>query len=174
MFMKKIRPKQYSQISQKDILTEVLIKQNKVDFALAIIIMFSSSVVFLLSIYHQSFALKILWGILFLFGMAFFIHGVNNYKIEKNINYQLINYYPERIVWVYCHISQIMPFGIYLYKRCRMYICDINGNSTTIMVDSKNANQLMDYLQSRLKGATFGHSIQKEQLYRANPLLLKK
>lgn len=76
------------------------------------------------------------------------------------------------IVWVYSFISINMPFGVHMFKLVTIWLHYRDGSQQHLRISHRYLEACMHYLETLLPHATFGHSVKKEQLYRANPELL--
>lgn len=79
---------------------------------------------------------------------------------------------PTRIVWVYHHIVQTMPFGVEVRQMTTLYLFLDDGNFHTLRLKATGIDELLDQLKIRLPHATFGYSEEKAFLYKTNPRLL--
>ncbi|CAN5261156.1 hypothetical protein BH09BAC1_BH09BAC1_22980 [soil metagenome] len=80
----------------------------------------------------------------------------------------------HQIVWVYSFISINKPFGIELFKLVTVWLHYRDGSQQHIRIGHVYLNDCMAHLQATLPHATFGYSVEKEQLYRVNPALLER
>lgn len=172
--MKQVKPTYKTSYAEGRALANVLLAQNKTDFTIALSLLSLSSFAFVASLYFYPLQFKILWGLLSLSGVAFLLHGINNFKIENNKAYQQVVYQPHKVVWIYYQVTQIMPFGILVFKKYRLFINTENGETYDISLNASDIHPLFAYLKSQCPEATFGHNVANEQLFRANPLLLKR
>jgi len=85
-----------------------------------------------------------------------------------------IDSHPESIVWVYATVVISMPFGIRLFSLATVYCHFINGNKESFFVSGSKLQSTLEQLNRLLPHASFGYSLNKEQLFRASPLLLLK
>jgi hypothetical protein len=81
---------------------------------------------------------------------------------------------PEQIVWVYYYKVETMPFGIRVKQMITLYFWQMDRKHSEIRLSEREALQIMNGLRSHLPWATFGYSPEKEQLYRANPAMLRR
>ncbi|MGB1247736.1 MAG: hypothetical protein ACPG4Z_02540 [Chitinophagales bacterium] len=79
---------------------------------------------------------------------------------------------PKSIVWVYHHCLVSMPFGVKTFERTTLYIYTLDKQYHTQLIKNDSAEKLLVTLEKELPQATFGFSVEKEQLYRANPAML--
>jgi len=80
----------------------------------------------------------------------------------------------HQIVWVYSFVSINMPFGVELFKLVTIWLHYRDGSQQHLRIREAHLTECMEHLQNQLRHATFGYSVQKEQLYRANPALLER
>lgn len=100
------------------------------------------------------------------------------------INFQLLNIdkskvikltkRPDQVVWIYHEVVVSMPFGFKTMSRATIYLNLEDGGYEFFQVKPKKAEEMMNYLRNIFTTASYGHSVEKEQLYRANPELLRK
>lgn len=172
--MKHVKSTYKTTFSEGSVLANVLLSQNKSDFIWALALLVFSALSFIASLYIYPIQFKITWALLLLVGIAFLIQGINNFKIENNKVYQQVVYQPHKVVWIYYQVTQIMPFGILLFKKYRLFVNTDSGNTLDLSMTSADIHNLFSYLKSQCPEATFGHNVLNEQLFRANPLLLKR
>lgn len=113
-------------------------------------------------------------GLLLVLAALFIYNAAKRIKPEKQPLVQYLEFDPKEIVWVYSYVVQTMPFGIHFLKMNTVYFYFKNGDYTTIRVSEKVHKELMQDLKFRLPHASFGFTSEKEQLYKANPMLLYK
>jgi hypothetical protein len=155
-----------------DIVREALIEQNRFEFSMAIGLWVTASVFFLLSLSLNKPAFRLGWGLLFVCGLIVLFTALKNYRYEKNAFYKMVVYKPQNVVWVYHQVTSIMPYGIQLFRRFTIYIHTIDGKCYNLQVKGKHIIPLLKYIELIMPQATFGHSIKKEQLYKASPAML--
>lgn len=102
-------------------------------------------------------------------GLSILRHDVSKHEIAHTIRRN-----PERVVWVYYYRLESMPYGIRVARMCTLYLQLQNGRKLGLQASEHRITAIMDALRDRLPHATFGYSKEKEQLYRANPDLLRK
>jgi len=93
---------------------------------------------------------------------------------EKKYSVSYAIHHSHEVVWVYSYLVIYRPFGIRFFSNALIYFHFINGKSTTLRVPEKELNLAMKHLNTIFPNATFGYSIDKEQLFKANPALLMK
>lgn len=81
---------------------------------------------------------------------------------------------PSRVVWVYHEVVISMPFGVKTMSRATIYLNLDDSGYEFFQVKPKKAEEMMNYLRNIFTYASYGHSVEKEQLFRANPELLRK
>jgi hypothetical protein len=81
---------------------------------------------------------------------------------------------PEQVVWIYYYKVETMPFGVRVNQMITLYFWTLDRKHSEIRMSEGEAVQIMNGLRGHLPWATFGYSPEKEQLYRANPALLKR
>jgi uncharacterized membrane protein YidH (DUF202 family) len=107
-------------------------------------------------------------------GVGLLGHGLLRYDITKNELIDVLKKNPQRIVWVYYLKVETMPYGIRVLDMTTLYFMCNDHEKLSLRTTEKQILEIMDKLQDRLPHATFGHNQEKEQLYRANPNLLRK
>lgn len=113
-------------------------------------------------------------------GFSLFIAGlyisIINIRLLNISNSKVIKLteQPEKVVWIYHEVLISMPFGIKTLTRATVYLNLDDGKYDFFQIPPEKAEQFLDHLRQVFPDATFGHSVEKEQLYRANPNLLRK
>lgn len=95
------------------------------------------------------------------------------YKNEQVHALDLLQKKSNRIVWCYYTRMHIMPFGIGLFIRCRFFIYTLNGDAYTLRAGEKSIQTMISHLKHLHPGITIGYSINNEQLFKADPHLLR-
>lgn len=88
---------------------------------------------------------------------------------EKNPVIQLLRHKKERIVWVYPFITEVMPFGISLFKRCYVIIKLSDGEELSFIINLKEKKLLLKWMKRLLPQAKFGFSKNRENRYGSGP-----
>lgn len=107
-----------------------------------------------------------------IFGLYAVVHAWRMQKLEKNPILQSLKNSPNSIVWIYSYVTINMPFGIRLFKTCNIYVNFRNGSQHYISIDANRYSEITNSLQNDLPHATFGYTVQREQLFRVNPTML--
>lgn len=107
-------------------------------------------------------------------GLYAIIHAIRIQNPDKNRILHSLKERPQNIVWIYSYITVNMPFGIQLFRTCTMYVNFVDGKQSDLKVDPNRYDEINQLLQDDLPHATFGYTVQREQLYRADPKLLYK
>ncbi len=110
--------------------------------------------------------------ILMLLGVFLFLYAFYLYPFHKEKVSFFLQKYPNRIVWVHPYIMEMMPFGITLFDRTRLYFHLFDGKNLQLYCRYREAMHLMNHLPGYLKWATFGYSQEKEFLYENDPASL--
>ena len=126
------------------------------------------SEVFNVFMFSGAMILSICGAILLPYGIYHFLHVRNSTLIK------VLKQDPDDVVWIYHYIMIQKPWGVQIRKSCLLYFHLLNGDHFTISIPAKKAENLMDDLKPHLPLTTFGHSVEKEQLYKADPLLLRR
>lgn len=80
----------------------------------------------------------------------------------------------HQIVWVYSFININMPFGVEMFRLVTVWLHYRDGSQQYLRISHAYLSECMAHLETHLPHATFGYSVQKEQLYRANPVFLER
>ena len=107
-------------------------------------------------------------------GFYFLLHGILRYDTQRNYLLKLLLEEPDKAVWVYYSKIELMPFGIKFIEYARLHIHLLNRECILLPLSEKEIRSLMPFLRQQFKRATFGHSIQNQQLYDIAPDLLQK
>lgn len=116
--------------------------------------------------------LRVIAGVLLLLAGGLIFTAFKTIRIQKTKLFRSLNENPEKIVWVYAYKLVPMPFGIKFSDTMTVFFYFIDGSSFDLRIPAENYDLLIKELNRKLPHATFGHSKQKEQLFRANPALL--
>ena len=95
------------------------------------------------------------------------------YDVTKDDVFKLLQLHPESIVWVYYYKVETMPYGIRISHMSTLYLCTTDNIKNDLRTSEKQSIHIMNALRPLLPHASFGYSQQKEQLFLANPDLLK-
>lgn len=125
--------------------------------------------------YHQNILILFdaLGALMLITGLYIGIQNARLLDIKNSKAYKLYNS-PEQVVWIYHSIVISMPFGVKTFSRGTVYLNTMDGKYDFIQASPKDCEELMNFFRMRFTSSTFGHSTEKEQLYRANPELLRK
>ena len=113
-------------------------------------------------------------GIFILLALVFLLQSFFLFKSGDAEILDILKDEPEKIVWVYPYITQTMPYGVSVANKASLIFKSTDNKSYNIKINKQAVDKLMNLLRQRLSTATFGYSKEKEFLYSANPLLLKK
>lgn len=157
-------------------LKKALIKNRNKQFLYAVALMLIGlGFVVVPQTYHPN--ILIMFDVL---GFALFIAGlyigIVNTKILdiSNSKVMRLTESPEKVVWIYHEVLISMPFGIKTMSRATIFLNLDDGGYDFFQIPPEKAESLLEHLRGVFPDATFGHSVEKEQLYRANPNLLRK
>jgi hypothetical protein len=81
---------------------------------------------------------------------------------------------PHRIVWVYSVVTERAPFGFTFMRQGTMYFKLENGDQLSVMMPSGKLKLVSRFLNRLLPHASFGYSIDREQLYEISPEQLRR
>lgn len=107
-----------------------------------------------------------------LLGLYAMVHAWRMLHIKRHGLMQMLHHRPSDVVWVYSYVSVNMPYGVKLFRLSTIYVCDKFGEKESMMVRSSRLSGINKSLSSVFTWASHGYSVQKEQLYRANPEML--
>lgn len=103
-------------------------------------------------------------------------HLIQYYNIKKE--YQTITRRLEKekedLVWVYTFESEVMPYGVVMFRKIYFCFGDARGKIEMLTFLSDLKFLFLRLLKEELPHATFGHTTEKEQLYKANPEMLRQ
>lgn len=85
----------------------------------------------------------------------------------------LLTKHPERLVWVYYLNIQIQPFGVHVRQICTLYFWLDDHKHLSLRTQEEDCVAIMNALRDSLDHCCYGYSLKKEQLYRADPALLR-
>jgi len=88
---------------------------------------------------------------------------------EQSPILQLLRNEQGRIVWVYPFITEVMPFGISLFKRCYIIIKLDDGEEHSFIIRMKEKKLLLKWMKRLLPHVTFGFSKDREARYGISP-----
>lgn len=107
-------------------------------------------------------------------GLYAMIYAMRSMRPQKIAVLRTLHERPRDIVWSHQYIVQNMPFGVEVFKTCDLYLYTRHGHKDCIRVSSKELAHIQEALERDLPHATFGYTVQREQLYRVNPDMLYK
>lgn len=159
---------------KKNLHIEILSQALRLELRLKLIAAITNLLIGLVLFLYAGF-----WGLSF--GALFFTIGiylgfktVSNWSIENSQLIFLLQYDPQKIVWVYTSITQRMPFGLAFSKVGTIHFKMVNGEDISLFIPVKYLNHLSLLLSKHLTHATFGYTVDREQWFRAAPELLLK
>jgi hypothetical protein len=158
-----------------EVIQDALINENKREFLLGIFLFALGILSFFISFFSDyDILFKITTGFFFFCAIIVLLRAIKRFNVERNPFYIAVVYNSRNVVWVYHQVTHVMPFGIQLYKRFTIYIHTLHGKCYALQVSEKKLMPCLKYLEKLLPRATFGHDVNKEQLYRANPSMLMR
>ncbi|MBI1191913.1 MAG: hypothetical protein GC205_01880 [Bacteroidetes bacterium] len=86
----------------------------------------------------------------------------------------LLSTQANRLVWVYYLKVDIQPFGVHVRQTTTLFFWLDNHSNVVLRATEAESIAIMNAIRSSLPHASFGYSLQKEQLYRADPALLRR
>lgn len=81
---------------------------------------------------------------------------------------------PHQIVWVYSVVTERSPFGFTFMRQGTMYFKLASGDQLSVMMPSGKLKLVSRFLNRLLPHASFGYSIDREQLYEISPEQLRR
>ena len=117
-------------------------------------------------------AAKVACGAVAAVGLYAFIYAYRSLNPAKLLILRTLQNKPKDIVWSHQYILQNMPFGIEVFKVCDVYLYTRHGHRDCIRVKMEQLKEIQEALEKDLPHATFGYSVEREQLFRANPDML--
>ena len=117
---------------------------------------------------------KLACGLVGIIGLYACIYAFRSLKPSKLLILHTLQEKPKDIVWSHQYILQNMPFGVEVFKVCDIYLYTRHGQKDCIRVKLEKLDEIQQALERDLPHATFGYTVQREQLYRANPDMLYK
>lgn len=81
---------------------------------------------------------------------------------------------PGDIVWVYRVEKEVMPFGVMVFKKAHYCLGLSNGDSLIFPLMEEIVHPFYREMSTYLPHATFGHSVDNEQLFRVDPEMLRR
>ena len=158
-----------------EIIQNALINENKREFMMGMFLFGLGIFSFFVSFFsNYDILFKITTAFFFFCAIIVLFRAIKRFNIETNPFYISVVRNSRNVVWVYHQVTHVMPFGIQLYKRFTIYIHTIHGKCFYMQVSEKQLMPCLKYLEKLLPRATFGHDVNKEQLYRANPSMLMR
>ncbi len=121
-----------------------------------------------------AFATSVLLGMIAFVGAMLLKNAYQAYLDECHFWNFFLKNEGRKIVWVYYHKLENLPFGISLHSQTTLFIHLDDRSKACIAMREPEILEIMSVLRSELPKATFGYSKQKEQLYNIGPDLLRK
>lgn len=87
---------------------------------------------------------------------------------------QMLEKSPGSLVWVYYLRIDIQPFGVHVRQTTTLFFWTNEHSHLALRATEKESIAIMNALRACAPHASFGYSLQKEQLYRADPALLRR
>ncbi|GEM_PF-1032082 len=87
---------------------------------------------------------------------------------------QLLTKRPENLVWIYYLKVDIQPFGVHVRQTTTLFFWTEKQSHIALRATEEESIAIMNALRNSLSHTSFGYSLQKEQLYRADPGLLRR
>lgn len=123
---------------------------------------------------HKAEPAKIAFGIVGAVGLYAIIYAYRSINPNRLSILRMLKEQPNDIVWSHQYILQNMPFGVEVFKVCDIYLYTRHRDKDCIRIKMEKLEEIQQALERDLPHATFGYSVEKEQLYRANPNMLYK
>lgn len=141
---------------------------------LLIIIGTTTLITYQLGAQDHSVLINGIWIALTAIGVGVLGYSLLRHDVSKDGLIRDLERNGQSIVWVYYMKVETMPYGIRIMDMTTLFFMLDNGEKHTLRANEKRILKIMNSLRDALPHATFGYSTQKEQLYRANPDLLRK
>lgn len=81
---------------------------------------------------------------------------------------------PHKIVWVYSVVTERSPFGFTFMRQGTMYFKLDDGDQLSVLMPSGKLKLVSKFLNRLLPHASFGYSVDREQLYEIAPEQLRR
>lgn len=115
------------------------------------------------------------FGCIFILSAAIIFYSAYRHFTPTNSKLiSILKHNPRQIVWVYSVLARLMPFGIHLFNSATVFFMLKDGRYHTIRLKENELQPLMNGLKQSLPDTSFGYTLKKEQLYRADPEMLGK
>ena len=95
-------------------------------------------------------------------------------KVKRLSIVSVLEQRSEEIIWIYPYFANHQPFGILVRKTSLLYFYLLSGEHYTIELPEKELKKFKESLKPFLPHVVFGYTLEREQLYRADPYLLKE
>lgn len=112
-------------------------------------------------------------AILLFTGVMSAIQAVRYYLNEELMAYNILLLDKERIVWLYYSKLNLMPYGVGIFNRCHFFVCTIDGKIFTLKANEADIKKIMQHAVEENPNIVTGYTVEKEQLFRIDPRLLK-
>lgn len=119
-------------------------------------------------------SLLLLCAFLFISGLYLLVLAATLLHPTKHPIIKHLRHDKYQIVWVYSFININMPFGVEMFRLVTIWLHYRDGSQQYLRIAYAHLPECMAHLETKLPHATFGYSVEKEQLYRANPELLER
>lgn len=81
---------------------------------------------------------------------------------------------PGQVVWVYGVVTERSPFGFTFMRQGTMYFKLQNGDQLSVLMPADKLKLVSRFLNRLLPHASFGYSVDREQLYDISPEQLRR
>lgn len=112
--------------------------------------------------------------IVLLAGIFSIVQTLRFFVQEELLAYRIVTLDNARVVWLYYSKLSLMPFGVGLFNRCKMYVCTIDGKIFTLRAGEQQIKNCIAEATTENTAITSGYSVDREQLFKADPRLLRK
>ena len=117
--------------------------------------------------------LDVIGGLIAMGGGYMAIVDLRRLRIRNHPALQL-SFDPEQVVWIYHMIVVSMPFGVKTRQMTTVYMRKADGDYEFFKMPLKDVDVVLDQMKELFPEASVGHSVEREQLYRVNPELLRR
>ncbi len=112
-------------------------------------------------------------GLLMFTGLMSANQTVRYYLNEELMAYRILLLDTDRIVWLYYSKLNLMPYGVGVLNRCHFFVCTIDGKIYTLKASEASIKKNMQQATKENPDIVTGYSVDREQLFKVDPRLLK-
>lgn len=112
-------------------------------------------------------------ALLLLIGLISAFQTVRYFLKGSMMAYRILELDTGRIVWLYYSKLNLMPYGVGVLNRCHFFVCTLDGAVFTLKASEVCIKDAMQHALEENPGIVTGYSVDREQLFRIDPHLLK-